>query len=59
MTRTDAIGRWEVLRKDEKGYTFDSTVNGMLSNYEQMRYDRVMARLSEPWAPKSIEMVGH
>lgn len=32
---------WPLLRPDEKGYTFDSAVNEMLLDIEQMRYDRV------------------
>ena len=49
---------WADLRPTEKGYTFDSTRNGVIRQYEQMRYDRVMARLQKGWRASSIQMIG-
>mmetsp|Transcript_27851 Transcript_27851/g.65702 ORF Transcript_27851/g.65702 Transcript_27851/m.65702 type:complete len:238 (+) Transcript_27851:520-1233(+) len=54
----DFTDLWERLRPDEKGYTFDSERNGVIRQYEQMRYDRVLARLGDGWEPTAIEMVG-
>lgn len=49
---------WSLLRPDDKGYTFDSTRNGVIKQYEQMRYDRVMARLGGGWRAASIDLLG-
>ena len=35
---------WDVLHPREPGYTFDSTRNGSIPQYERMRYDRVLSR---------------
>ena len=54
---TDA---WPALHPDpaaEPGFTFDSTVNSMLSKYEQMRYDRVLFKLPG-WGLQSIRLLG-
>jgi hypothetical protein len=51
---------WPHLRPDEKGYTFDSQVNKMLLDIEQMRYDRVLFRSNTgTWRPTKIEMLGN
>ena len=44
--------------KDNKGYTFDSEVNKMLTHYEQMRYDRIMMK-SHSWKCQKIELIGN
>ena len=57
---------WPLLRRgdsDNKGYTFDATVNSLLERPrpdERMRYDRVMARMAEGGGcrPVGIEFVG-
>ena len=52
---------WPALRPAEPGYTFDSAANEMLPRYEQMRYDRLMARLpsaARGWRPAAVELVG-
>lgn len=60
----DYMDVWSYLRKkDEMGYTFDTTVNEMLSwssqkRYEQMRYDRVMLS-SKIWNAKTINILGN
>ena len=33
---------WPLLHPTDKGYTFDSTVNSLVRQYECMRYDRVL-----------------
>lgn len=43
---------------DRHGYTFNSEVNEMLSKFEQMRYDRVLAKKGNSWNPTNIELVG-
>jgi hypothetical protein len=43
------------------GFTFDSTVNRMVAEfteYEQMRYDRVLYNLPPAWQLESITMIG-
>ena len=55
------IDVWPALRPAEPGYTFDSAANEMLPRYEQMRYDRLMARLpgaARGWRPAAVELVG-
>lgn len=54
----DFTDLWATLRPTERGFTFDSSVNTYLARPEQMRYDRVLARLSSCRAG-AIEMVGH
>jgi len=51
------VDLWSQFYPNEKGYTFDSEVNTMINQYEQMRYDRVMLRSSE-WIPSSIRLIG-
>jgi hypothetical protein len=48
---------WPHLRR-ERGLTFDSSICPYIRKHEQMRYDRVMARVVK-WVAKSIERVGH
>jgi endonuclease/exonuclease/phosphatase family metal-dependent hydrolase len=36
---------WLDMKAEEKGFTFDSTVNKMLSQHETMRYDRIIYRV--------------
>jgi len=48
---------WPHLSEGEKGYTFDSILNKMLTNYEQMRYDRILLR-STYWKPHKIKLLG-
>lgn len=47
----------------ERGYTFDTTANRMLTEnhpHEQFRFDRVMfSAPSGSWAPSSIQMIGN
>ncbi|CAM9598990.1 unnamed protein product, partial [Heterosigma akashiwo] len=52
------IDIWSVLRPGEPGYTFDSEVNPMIHQYEQMRYDRVIARLQQGVGATSIRLMG-
>lgn len=55
----DFTDLWPELHPDEKGYTFDSARNGVVRRYEQMRYDRVMAKLGDGgWRAVSMEMLG-
>lgn len=49
--------------ESKQGYTFDATINTLLERPrldEQMRYDRVMARMARgtAWRPAGIELVG-
>jgi hypothetical protein len=48
---------WPLLRTD-RGLTFDSSICPYIRKHEQMRYDRVMARVVK-WVAHSIERVGH
>ena len=41
----------------EEGWTFDSDANGVIQQFEQMRYDRVMLR-GAAWAASRIELLG-
>jgi len=53
------IDVWPELHPNEKGYSFDSAVNGMLLDIEQMRYDRVIFRSkNKTWIPKNISLLG-
>jgi tyrosyl-DNA phosphodiesterase 2 len=55
----DYVDVWAALRPDERGLTFDSEVNRMIPNYEQMRYDRVLLKSANGnWRPKRIELIG-
>eukprot|EP00300_Choanocystis_sp_HF-7_P009216 c16322_g1_i2.p1 GENE.c16322_g1_i2~~c16322_g1_i2.p1 ORF type:complete len:321 (-),score=48.45 c16322_g1_i2:121-1041(-) len=54
----DYVDTWAALRPDEKGYTFDSEANNVISHPEQMRYDRIMLRSAE-WAATDIRMIGN
>jgi len=57
--RAGWIDVWSSLHPSEKGYTFDSMVNKMLSLFEQMRYDRVLFRSTHSvWVPEKITMIG-
>lgn len=38
---------WPTLHPEEKGFTFDSTTNPSIHQFEQMRYDRVMCQSLE------------
>lgn len=49
---------WAQLRPDEAGFTFDSQRNPMVSRFEQMRYDRIMAK-GPLFTPKRIEILGN
>lgn len=55
----DYVDVWPTLRPEEKGYTFDSEVNRMIRQFEQMRYDRVLWKSAGgQWRPKRIELFG-
>jgi exonuclease III len=49
---------------ENKGYTYDSERNQMITHEERMRYDRVMYNFAQPkamthrWWPQSIKLVG-
>lgn len=53
------IDIWSELHPNEKGDTFDTTKNKMLSGHreERMRYDRIMLS-SKKWTPKDIQIFG-
>jgi endonuclease/exonuclease/phosphatase family metal-dependent hydrolase/ectoine hydroxylase-related dioxygenase (phytanoyl-CoA dioxygenase family) len=64
------VDLWPALRgRGEPGFTFDTVANRMLTpwhGYEQMRYDRIMARLASTpttdgsmagWQPHSIRLL--
>jgi len=59
---SDYIDVWPELHwstPDDKGYTFDSEANTMLTDYERMRYDRMMFKSSKSnWRAVSIELLG-
>jgi endonuclease/exonuclease/phosphatase family metal-dependent hydrolase len=50
---------WKVFHPNDLGYTFDTEANKMLRNYEQMRYDRIVAKLGSQWSADSIELFAH
>jgi len=51
---------WPYLRPNEKGYTFDSTINNMILTFEQMRYDRILFRSTQnQWETTSIQLIGN
>jgi len=52
------VDLWPVLHPGERGLTFDSAINPYLDQSEQMRYDRVIARL-QSWRATGIARVGH
>jgi len=52
------VDAWPHLHPDSPGFTMDSTRNGNLDRYEQMRYDRVLFQLPPPWKLDAIEVVG-
>jgi len=54
----DFVDLWPALRPEERGLTFDSVTNPYLGSHEQMRYDRIIARLQN-WNATGIERVGH
>jgi len=50
---------WKVLRPTERGYTFDSEKNTMLTNYEQMRYDRILFKSKDSFLKTvDIKLIG-
>jgi len=54
----DFLDMWQALRPSERGLTFDSKTNPYIAKPEQMRYDRVMAKL-RIWRATHIELIGH
>lgn len=52
----DYCDLWPVLR-NERGYTFDSTLNPYIASPERMRYDRVLVR-APTWRATSIDIFG-
>lgn len=57
QTLHDFTDCWPLLRGSERGYTFDSELNGNVEGVERMRYDRVMWRGSQ-LAPRRIALIG-
>eukprot|EP00002_Diphylleia_rotans_P019790 TRINITY_DN3821_c0_g1_i1.p1 TRINITY_DN3821_c0_g1~~TRINITY_DN3821_c0_g1_i1.p1 ORF type:complete len:294 (+),score=60.33 TRINITY_DN3821_c0_g1_i1:72-953(+) len=53
----DYIDLWPALHPGDKGFTFDSHVNKMIHQEEQMRYDRMVLR-SSTWKPVKMEILG-
>jgi len=50
---------WPLLNSEQKGYTYDTEVNHMLSGHERMRYDRIIFKSeTSTWQPLSIEIIG-
>eukprot|EP00638_Chattonella_subsalsa_P018192 CAMPEP_0117877244 /NCGR_PEP_ID=MMETSP0950-20121206/14081_1 /TAXON_ID=44440 /ORGANISM="Chattonella subsalsa, Strain CCMP2191" /LENGTH=295 /DNA_ID=CAMNT_0005731207 /DNA_START=26 /DNA_END=913 /DNA_ORIENTATION=+ len=52
------IDIWPSLRAEEKGFTFDSERNVMIHQFEQMRYDRIVAKLNGGLTASSIDLIG-
>lgn len=53
----DFVDVWQVLRQSERGLTFDSKLNTYIGKSEQMRYDRVMAKI-RGWRATQIDLIG-
>lgn len=54
------VDLWPLLKRsdEEPGFTFDSEVNRMIAQREQMRYDRVVAN-TPSWRAVDIRIVGN
>lgn len=48
---------WEALYPGEKGYTYDSLRNKMITKYERMRYDRILLKVVQENESNSKEEV--
>lgn len=48
----------DTTKEEEKGYTFDSTINTNIHKFERMRYDRILSKLKDA-KPRSIQIIGN
>eukprot|EP00466_Bigelowiella_natans_P011721 jgi/Bigna1/141313/aug1.62_g16021 len=53
------VDLWPRLHPGNKGYTFDSENNTLISRYERMRYDRIMVRSKSMKARSMIRYATH